>query len=169
MAWLSASMTAPSQAAALGALQKDLLSSAGRMQPLLHGQEQAGHSRANASRLSLTRCRFWNVTVPEKLKGQLLSKLDVNRSLFLLHASAWIPQAMQSLLASGLQGSTHSTALPREHHASKEFPGGRKEQPGTEPRDEAEVFRHHQDTLSAVGIMNKHNKKKAFPLIRKFS
>lgn len=128
------------------------------MQSLLHGQEQAGHSRTNASRLSLTRCRFWNATVPEKLKGQLLSKLDVNRSLFLLHASTWIPQEMQSLIASRLQGSTHSIALPRELQANK-FPGGRKEQPGTEPRDEAEAFRHHPDILPAIGTMNKHNQK----------
>lgn len=128
---------------------------------------RAGHSRANASRLPLTRRRFWNATVPEKLKGQLLSKLDVNRSLFLLHASTWIPPAMQSLLARGLQGSTHSTALPKELQAREEFPGGRKEQPGAEPRDEEEVFRHHQDIQPAIGMLNKHSK--VFPLIRKSS
>lgn len=87
---------------------------------------QAGHSRANTSRLSLTRCCFWNAAVPEKLKGQPLSELDVNRSLFLLHASTRIPRAMQSLIASGLQGSTHSTALPMELQASKEFSGGKE-------------------------------------------
>lgn len=54
--------------------------------------------------LSLTRYWFWNATTPEKLKGQLLSKHDVNTSLFLLHASAGFSEAVTwPLTASTLQ------------------------------------------------------------------
>lgn len=53
--------------------------------------------------LSLTRYCFWNATTPEKLKGQLLSKHDVNTALSLLGASTGISEVLGDLATQGQQ------------------------------------------------------------------